>query len=339
MPARDGMAVLNKWQPDMMKRPTLFQSLLAATVAGPGTDGAVLTAARLAARHHARLCIVHAVALPRSAGGDGKSAPDQTPPNRMAADDSIAESLRLHALYAPHCPSLAPEDVRIVWGVAWEAVSHVAEELGCDLIVMGPHSRSPDTGLAPKTKRFLGSTADGVICRSRCPVLIANGPFDNAKLDFKTIVVGVDFSGSCTAAVGLAALFAKHCGAFVSTFHMLPVPPYPKYSPKTLQADLERQQKRMNALCGQLLKGTRHQPVLKPGVQPHAEILQIVEHVGADLIVMGSHTRDRTGKWYAGSVVQRVTRLARCPVIVVNGPDALKPWEWVKPPVSPPTTT
>jgi nucleotide-binding universal stress UspA family protein len=313
----------------MTEHPVVFQTLLAATAAGPGTDDAVLTAAHLAARHRARLCIVHALALPPSGSRDAGPCPDRAPSSSIAAGDPRAESRRLHALYAAHCPSLKSDDIRIVWGVAWDAVSRTAAALGCDLIVMGPHARSPDPGLAPKTKRFLGSTADGVISRSCCPILIANGAFGVDQLGFKRIVVGVDFSASCTAAVGFAALFAKYCGAFVFPFHMLPVPPYPKYSPKALQRDLERQQKRMDALCSRLLEGTGHQSVLKPGVQPHAEILQFVEQVGADLIVVGSHTRNRAGKWYAGSVVQRITCHASCPVIVVNGPDALKPWAWI----------
>lgn len=320
-----------------MSNPALFHTLLAATVAGPAIDGAVLTAARLAIRHQARLYILHAVPWPQGAGHGKRSAPSRTPPSPVAASDSGTAAHRIYARYAAHFPTLKPDDVRIVWGVAWEAVFRSAVELGCDLIVMGPHSRSPDTVKAPGTKRFLGSTADGVISRSRCPVLIANDAFDAGRLDFKHIVVGVDFSGSCTAAVGLAALFARRCDAFVSTFHMLPIAPYPKYRPEVLQADHDRQQKRMHALCSRLLEGTRHRSVLKPGVQPHAEILQFVEHVGADLVVMGSHTKDRTGKWYAGSVVQRTTCHARCPVIVVNGPDALAPWG-LDPPQLPTTT-
>jgi nucleotide-binding universal stress UspA family protein len=312
--------------------PALFHTLLAATVAGPAIDGAVLTAARLALRHKARLYIVHAVPWHRDADHGGRFTPNRTPLRPVPPDDSGAAAQRLYARYAAHFPPLKPDDVRIVRGVAWEAVFRSAVDLDCDLIVMGPHSRTSDTAWASKTKRFLGSTADGVIGRSRCPVLIANDAFDAGQLEFKHIVVGVDFSSSCTAAVGLAALLARRCGAFITTFHMLPIAPYPKYRPETLQADHERQQGRMRALCSRLLEGTVHQSVLKPGVQPHAEILQCVEHVGADTIVMGSHTKDKSGKWYAGSVVQRITRHARCPVIVVNGPDALTPWSDVNPP-------
>jgi nucleotide-binding universal stress UspA family protein len=317
----------------MTEHLALFHTLLAATAAGSAVDGAVLTAARLAGHHLARLCIVHAVPLPLSAGRGARSTPIRTPPSSLVDDDSGTAAQKLYARYAAHCPSLKPDDIRIVRGVAWEAVFRTALELNCDLIVMGPHTRPPYTPKMAKTNRFLGSTADGVINRSRCPVMIANGALETDLLDFKRIVVGVDFSSSCTAAMGLAALFARYCGAFISAFHMLPIAPYPKYTPGALHADRERQQKRMHALCVRLLKDAGHQSVLKSGVQPHVEILQFVGQVGADLIVMGSHTRDRTGKWYAGSVVQQVARHARCPVIIVNGPEALKPWGWVTPPI------
>ena len=194
---------------------------------------------------------------------------------------------------------------------------------------MGPHTRTVDMPNISRTMRFIGSTTDGVIRHSRCPVLIANRAYNDKQMEFANIVVGVDFSDSCAAAVSLAALFAKHWGAFVSTFHMLPIPPYPKYPLQALQADHMRQQKRMIALCSKLLEGEGHQIMVKPGVRPHAELLQFVQQVGADLIVMGSHTKDRTGKWYAGSVVQQVACHARCPVMVVNGPDALQPWRLV----------
>jgi nucleotide-binding universal stress UspA family protein len=310
----------------MTGRPSLFHRILAATATSSSIDGAVLTAARLAARQHARLSIVHARPLPAGASREGR--PSACPPveANSKSNDSEALAQSLHALYAAHCPGLKSVDIRIARGVAWEAVFRTAIKLGCDLIVMGPHTRTDDTVKALKTMRFIGSTTDGVIRQCRCPVLIANRAFDDDQLDFANLVVGVDFSDSCTAAVGLAALFARHRGAFVSTFHMLPVPPYPKYTPNALQSDHMRQQKRMNALCSQFLGGMGHQFILKPGVQPHVEILQFVKQVGADLIVMGSHTKDRTGKWYAGSVVQQVACHAPCPVMVVNGGEALRPW-------------
>lgn len=42
---------------------------------------------------------------------------------------------------------------------------------------------------------------------------------------------------------------------------------------------------------------------------------------------MGSHTKEKAGKWYAGSVVERVSFRANCPVIVINDPEVLFSWK------------
>jgi nucleotide-binding universal stress UspA family protein len=309
----------------MTGQPSLFHRILAATASRSSIDGAVLTAARLAVRQHARLYIVHALPLPEAADREVRPVANSPADRNSVPNDPVATH-ELRALYAAHYPALKSDDIQITSGVAWEAVFRTAVKLRCDLIVMGPHTRTAGLANISIALRFIGSTADGVIRHGRCPVLMANRAFNDNQLGFANIVVGVDFSHSCAAAVSLAALFAKHWNAFISTFHMLPIPPYPKYSPQALQADHMRQQKRMIALCSRLLGGAEHQFILKPGVQPHVELLQFVQQVGADLIVMGSHTKDRTGKWYAGSVVQQVACHARCPVMVVNGPDALQPW-------------
>ena len=62
---------------NMTKQPPLFRAILAATAAGSSIDAAVLTAARMAMRHHAHLHIVHAVPLRQAAGRGGRTAPDR----------------------------------------------------------------------------------------------------------------------------------------------------------------------------------------------------------------------------------------------------------------------
>ncbi len=49
-------------------------------------------------------------------------------------------------------------------------------------------------------------------------------------------------------------------------------------------------------------------------------------------ILLGSHTKLKAGKWYAGSVVEQAGSTAGCPVVVVNDPEALHPWEDIAPP-------
>ena len=53
------------------------------------------------------------------------------------------------------------------------------------------------------------------------------------------------------------------------------------------------------------------------------EIEKYAEQNDVDLIVMGSHTKEKSGKWYVGSAVERVSLRSICPVIVVTDPKAL----------------
>jgi len=319
--------------PTMTQRPSIFQIILAATATPHTTDGAVMTAVRLARRQNARLKIVHAVPLLRALGHAGRCTAPPTPEIDRIKNYYAQKAQELFAVYSGHCPELKIEDILIAPGVAWEAVFRTAVESGSDLIVVGPHTRLAEAKGMPKAGRFLGSTADGIIRQARCPVLIANRAFYSDMFEFTNIAVGVDFSSSCVSAICLAALIAKRCGSFISTFHMLPIPPYPKYTPQALEADRMRLQKRLNVLCSRLLEGIGHQIFLKPGARPHEELLHFARQFGADLIIMGSHTKEKTGKWYAGSVVQQVAVHSECPVMVVNGLEALTPWKSVSWPV------
>jgi nucleotide-binding universal stress UspA family protein len=59
------------------------------------------------------------------------------------------------------------------------------------------------------------------------------------------------------------------------------------------------------------------------GALPHVEILKCALKKNADLIVMGSHTKEKSGKWYVGSAVERVSYRSTCPVVVITDPKVL----------------
>jgi nucleotide-binding universal stress UspA family protein len=61
-------------------------------------------------------------------------------------------------------------ETRLEHGDAAEEILRVAEEVGCDLIVMGTHGRS---GLG---RLLMGSVAEAVLRRARCPVLTVKSP-------------------------------------------------------------------------------------------------------------------------------------------------------------------
>ncbi len=303
----------------------LFPDILAAAAKLDGIDPPAVTAARLARRENARLQIVHAVSsaalkkgIPHRQGASGQ---------RRAAPSFPAIARRLADLYGNDDPGLAVTDIHITAGVAWEVIYKRAAELKSHLIVLGPHVESAKATRLPQARGPLGSTAEGVIRHVRCPVMLINQAFAYQRLDFKKIAVGIDFWRPCISALCLAALIATHFDGQIYPFHMLPIPPYPKYTPASFVADLQRIERQLDAVCRQLLQGIHYQTRIKTGVIPHKALLQHARRIDSDLIVIGSHTKEKAGKWYPGSVAQQLGVQAHCPVIVVNGPDALAHWE------------
>jgi nucleotide-binding universal stress UspA family protein len=57
--------------------------------------------------------------------------------------------------------------------------------------------------------------------------------------------------------------------------------------------------------------------VLRQG-DPAEEIVRLARHAGADLIVMGRHSRGAPDHWFVGSVTEGVVRTAPCAVMVVK---------------------
>ena len=85
--------------------------------------------------------------------------------------------------------------------------------------------------------------------------------------------------------------------------------------------------KRLKEFCHEFLEEADHEYIVWGGALPHLEIVKCAEKKDADLIAMGSHTKEKAGKWYAGSVVERVSFRSKCAVVVVTDPEVLLKWE------------
>src|SRR5262245_10869813 len=143
-------------------------------------------------------------------------------------------------------------------------------------------------------------------------------------LEFRKILVPIDFSPhsqhALDVAIGLAKTFSAqlhllHC----YQIHPVAMAPYGIVVPETFEHDV-----RMAAL--QRLAEWREKAAAQ-GVRvrehitahfPSEEIAAMAERLQADLIVMG--TRGLTGVKHIllGSVAERTIRLARCPVLTVK---------------------
>ena len=136
-------------------------------------------------------------------------------------------------------------------------------------------------------------------------------------------MVGTDFSESCKNALLFAIKLAQKHGSKIFVFHMAPVAPSPQYSQADYDRDIDRLKTKLDEFCRVIPAEIGYEFNVWGGAFPHLEILKCAGQKDADLIMMGSHTKEKGGKWYVGSAVERVSYRSICPVVVVTDPKVL----------------
>jgi nucleotide-binding universal stress UspA family protein len=130
------------------------------------SDYAFRLACALARDHGARVIVLHVAELPIPAYGEA-SAPVALIQISMEAEKECLERI------------VAPQGVkierRLVEGAAATEILRAAEEMKADLIVLGTHGR---TGI---NRFLLGSVAEQVVRKARCPVLSVKTPFPTTE--------------------------------------------------------------------------------------------------------------------------------------------------------------
>ncbi|MGE0084577.1 MAG: universal stress protein [Desulfococcaceae bacterium] len=310
-----------------MKGGKMFKKILAATDLPKVCDAPVLSAARIAERNMAELRILHVL---ESASAENRHLVRHFETGKEIIADAAYEALvrkEIEKSCAGILTTQAACSISVTTGFPWEEIVRLARETSADLIVLGPHSgRAEEKGVV-RVRGKIGSTVEGVLMRESCPLLIVNKTIPEHMLGFQHILACIDFSKSCECALYFGIKMAAEYGSKLSLFHMIPVPPYPKYSSENYEADLENAKKKLRQFCREEIPaGTQHEYHVWGGALPHQEILKCAEKIKADLIIMGSHTKETAGKWYAGSAVERVSFRSEIPVMAVTDPDALLEW-------------
>lgn len=301
----------------------MFKRLLAATERVDLCAAPVLTAAKIAEQYDAQLSILHVL---ESETTEGRRVVKHFQTGEKIITCAAYEKMVSDAIHKC-CSDAIKSDVRykikVISGFPWKEILRLASKERADLIVLGPHTgRAKELGVV-RVKGKIGSTVQGVIMHERCPVMITNRSITEEKLKFNQIVVGTDFSESCENALLLAIRLAQEHSSKLFIFHMAPVPPYPEYSQADYNRDLDRLKKNLGDFCRPIPAEIEYNFNVWGGALPHLEILKCAAKRDADLIVMGSHTKEKAGKWYVGSAVERVSYRSICPVMVVTDPKVL----------------
>ncbi|MBI4605566.1 MAG: universal stress protein [Planctomycetes bacterium] len=233
---------------------------------------------------------------------------------------------------------------RVVRGEVVEALSDFLAEEAIDLLVVASHGHSG-------VKRFLlGSFVERILRSAPCPVLVmradggeagtaaggalgaAGGGISGAPGalpgDFapRRILAPHDFSPSSRAALLQAGAWAR---AFGATARLLFVAEegaslygYAARMEGSFKEYLEKVQAqamdRFRRILLEEWKGIDGDGGTVSG-DPVEEILKDAASFGADLIVLGTHTRTGLARFFLGSVTQKTVQRSARPVLVVRG--------------------
>jgi nucleotide-binding universal stress UspA family protein len=140
----------------------------------------------------------------------------------------------------------------------------------------------------------------------------------------RTILVAVDKSEQADWALAEAVRLAEGTNARISLVHVIDATVLPTVDlafddERRLQDMAVRAKTLLNTLTTRVPLDLRDQLLVREG-KADKEIVEAARHIGADLIVIGTHGRGAIGRLLLGSVAESVLRNAPCPVVTVGHP-------------------
>ena len=284
-----------------------LKNILFTTDFSPASEAALPYATALARWYGSRLVIVHSVAPEPML-----AVPMEPMPADMDLDWKSAQN-KMDALLAnPALEGMAHDSV-VQHGDLWDVISSVVSKQPIDLIVLGTHGRG---GLK---KLVMGSAAEQIFRRARCPVLTVGPQAGQKAVAFENwgcILFATDFSAGSLNALPYALSLAEENQASLVLLHLIPLMPVEQQE-EVLQSARERLQllvpPEATAWCKtEYLVGFDF---------PAEGILRAAEQRGADLIVMGVRAAGapRVTAHLPWAIAHEVVCHAHCPVLTVRG--------------------
>ncbi|MGR3175905.1 MAG: universal stress protein [Candidatus Scalindua sp.] len=206
----------------------------------------------------------------------------------------------------------------VKFGKPFLEIIQVAKEKKVDLLAIGTHGR------AGMDRIILGSVAERIVRKARCPVMIIRG---RKYVGFKRIIVPVDLSDCSRIALEYAVATARAHKSKLTILHVYEgsyVEPYIKAANSEEEADgiikeieLVNETKYDEFLKTVDLSGVEYEKLLKKGI-PEFDIVEIAKEQQANLIVMGTHGRSGIRHILIGSTAEEVIRTVHCDTIIVK---------------------
>ena len=195
-------------------------------------------------------------------------------------------------------------------GEPYEQIVHVAEEEGCDLIVMGRR------GKGTVERALIGSVTARVIGHTGKDVLVIP---ENGSLSWENILLATDGSTCSDNALARSLEIAQERKAKLNAVSVVYTNDefyaVGQEVVKELYQEADKVLDKVRKWAGDL--GVQTELFVRDG-EPHQAITTLAEEISASLIVMGSHGRKGLTRLLMGSVTERVIGYADCPVLVCH---------------------
>ena len=201
----------------------MFERVLTATDMFEACDAAVVAALGIAKQNQGKLFILHVLEPSYfhecgplesvkhfKTGEDTAASQEYREAVKLELDKKCEGALKPYGNY----------QIDIAYGKASIEIRRWARKIGADLIVLGPQAGKPEReneliGIP------IGNTVEDVILHTTTPVMIVDRLIPQEKLNFKKIMISIDFSKSCKYACEFAAKLAQKYGAKLFAFHMV----------------------------------------------------------------------------------------------------------------------
>ena len=299
-----------------------FERILCPIDFSEGSKGALVMAGALAHWYEARLTVLHVHANWPVADMLPSLRPIEARP--LPLDEEERQTV-LRAVRAFAGQAGLPEGLDLEYLID-DSIDVVAAVLAradeADVVVLGTHGRSGFERL------LLGSVAERVLRKARCPVVVVP-PAAHPRKDTvgmgRRILCGVDFSDASLTALEYAISLAEESDATLTLIHVIEIPPELSESPRT-EAEIAQARAAAEA------EGLRRLSALVPASASEActvhvevaegraarELVRAAREGHDDLLVMGVRGRNAVDLAVFGSNTNQVVRTAPCPVLVVH---------------------
>jgi nucleotide-binding universal stress UspA family protein len=142
------------------------------------------------------------------------------------------------------------------------------------------------------------------------------------QIALKNILFATDFETSATRALPFAVALAKRYGAKLYAVHVIPPEAFAIASPQSVDQVLAEAGDFAGYSLNQLLSPLRGHGLSCDALLGEGNVAEVIEEFvkqrAADLLVVGTSSREGLGKMFLGSVAEELIRDSPCPVLTVG---------------------